>query len=40
MEVQEDYNDLLRLLNAHHVEYVIVGAHALAYHGAPCYTVH
>jgi hypothetical protein len=38
MEVQQDFKELLRLLNVHHVEYVIVGAHALAYHGAPRYT--
>jgi hypothetical protein len=35
MEVQEDYRELLRLLNAHEVEYVIVGGYALARHGAP-----
>jgi hypothetical protein len=35
MEVQEDYRDLLRSLNAHGVKYVIVGAYALAHHGAP-----
>jgi hypothetical protein len=29
---------LLELLNSHEVEYVIVGAHALAFHGAPRYT--
>jgi len=38
MEVQQDFRDLLALFNAHHVEYIIVGAHALAYHGAPRYT--
>jgi hypothetical protein len=38
MEVQPDFRDLLALLNAHGVDYVIVGAHALAYHGAPRYT--
>ena len=38
MEVQQDFNDLLALFNAHKVDYVIVGAHALAYHGAPRYT--
>ena len=38
MEVQQDFRELLALLNAHGVEYVIVGAHALAYHGAPRYT--
>ena len=35
MEVQEDYRELLTLLNAHGVEYIIVGGYALARHGAP-----
>ncbi len=38
MEVQQDFRDLLVLFNAHEVDYIIVGAHALAYHGAPRYT--
>jgi len=38
MEVQQDFRDLLELLNAHKVEYLIVGAYALAFHGAPRYT--
>ncbi len=38
MEVQQDFRDLLALFNAHKVDYTIVGAHALAYHGAPRYT--
>jgi len=38
MEVQKDFRDLLELLNAHSVEYMIVGAYALAFHGAPRYT--
>lgn len=38
MEVQQDFGDLLALFNAHDVDYMIVGAHALAYHGAPRYT--
>ena len=35
MELQKDYKELFELLNAHNVEYMIVGAYALAYHGAP-----
>jgi hypothetical protein len=35
METQQDYRDLLASLNAHGVEFIIVGAYALAYHGAP-----
>jgi len=38
MEVQPDFRDLLALFNAHHVEYMIVGSYALAFHGAPRYT--
>jgi len=38
MEAQKDFRDLLKLLNAHKVEYMIVGAYALAFHGAPRYT--
>ena len=38
MEVQQDYRDLLALFNAHKVDYIIVGAYALAYHGVPRYT--
>jgi len=38
MEVQKDFRDLLELLDTHKVEYMIVGAYALAFHGAPRYT--
>ncbi len=38
MEVQQDFKDLLELFDAHKVDYMIVGAHALAYHGVPRYT--
>ena len=38
MEVQQDFRDMLALLNAHKVDYLIVGAYALAYHGVPRYT--
>jgi hypothetical protein len=34
MEVEQDYKELLGLLNAHEVAYLIVGAYALAFHGA------
>jgi len=30
---------LLELFNAHKVQYLIVGGYALAFHGAPRYTV-
>ncbi len=38
MEVQPDFRDLLALFNKHMVEYIIVGAYALGFHGAPRYT--
>jgi len=38
MEAQQDFKELFELLNAHAVEYVVVGAHALALHGALRYT--
>lgn len=38
METQTDFKELLELLNAHKVEYMIVGGYALAFHGAPRYT--
>ena len=38
MEVQQDFRELLKLFNAHNVEYVIIGGYALAFHGAPRYT--
>eukprot|EP01133_Synstelium_polycarpum_P002845 gene2845-3268_t len=31
-------DDFIELLNLHHVDYMIVGAHALAYHGRPRHT--
>jgi hypothetical protein len=38
MEVQADFKELLELLNAHEVEYLVVGGYALAFHGAPRFT--
>ena len=38
MELQQDFRDLLALFNARRVEYVVVGAYALAFHGAPRFT--
>lgn len=38
MGIQQDFKELLELLNAHKVEYLIVGAHALAFYGAPRFT--
>jgi hypothetical protein len=38
MESKTDYNELLALFNANKVQYLIIGAYALAFHGAPRYT--
>ncbi|MFB0516330.1 MAG: hypothetical protein ACETWG_06980 [Candidatus Neomarinimicrobiota bacterium] len=38
MEVQSDFRELLALFNEQKVDYLIVGAYALAFHGAPRYT--
>jgi hypothetical protein len=38
MEAQADFRELLALLNKHAVDYMIVGAYALAFHGAPRFT--
>ena len=38
MEVQPDFRELLLFFNARSVDYLIVGAYALAQHGAPRYT--
>jgi predicted nucleotidyltransferase len=38
MEVQQDFRELLALLNEHKIDYIIIGAYALAFHGVPRYT--
>ena len=38
MEIQQDFRGLLALFNEHKVEHMIIGAYALAFHGAPRYT--
>lgn len=38
MDAQRDYKELLGLFNEKRVEYMIVGAYALAYYGAPRFT--
>ena len=38
MGIQPDFRDLLASFNAHKIDYIIVGAYALAFHGAPRYT--
>ncbi len=38
MDLAPDFNEFCALLTARHIEFVIVGAHALAFHGAPRFT--
>jgi len=38
MEIQQDFKELLELFNAHKVDYIIIGAFALSYHGVPRFT--
>ncbi|MFO7975920.1 MAG: hypothetical protein R6V12_14950 [Candidatus Hydrogenedentota bacterium] len=38
MALHPDWRAFIELLNSHGVEYVIVGAHAMAFHGCPRYT--
>jgi hypothetical protein len=38
MIFEEDFIDFIELLNKYEVEYLIIGAHALAYHGRPRHT--
>jgi len=38
MRLSSDLREFLELLNSRGVEYVIVGAHSLAFHGRPRYT--
>jgi len=35
---EQDFIDFIELLNQHSVDYMIVGAHALAFHGRPRHT--
>lgn len=38
MDLAPDFSEFCALLNARSVEFVVVGAYALAFHGAPRYT--
>ena len=38
MNVEKDYEDLLRLFNKHKVKYCIIGAYAVAFYARPRYT--
>jgi hypothetical protein len=36
--IPKDFKELLELLNSHNVDYLVVGAYALALHGSPRFT--
>jgi hypothetical protein len=38
MNLSADLREFIELLNSRGVDYVIVGAHSLAFHGCPRYT--
>jgi hypothetical protein len=38
VKLQKDLREFIELLNSHGVEYLIVGGHAVAFHGYPRYT--
>jgi hypothetical protein len=38
MQLPKDLREFVELLNSNRVEYVVVGAYAVAYHGYPRYT--
>ncbi len=38
MTLAKDFEDFIKLLNKHKVEYMIVGGYAMAFHGKPRYT--
>jgi len=38
MNIQPDFRDLLALLEKHHVDSMIVGGYAVAFHGFPRFT--
>ena len=38
MNIQQDFKELLELLEKHNVDYMIVGGYAVAFHGFPRFT--
>jgi hypothetical protein len=38
LDLAPDFDEFCALLTAHRVDFVVVGAHALAFHGAPRFT--
>ena len=37
-KLQADLREFIALLNSHDVEYIVVGGHAVAFHGYPRFT--
>ena len=35
IELPQDFSEFLRLLNSHHVEYLLIGGFAVGFHGYP-----
>lgn len=38
MNLEKDFEDFVRLLNEHKVDYMIIGGYALPFHGKPRHT--
>lgn len=38
MDISSDYRDLFKVLNAHKVKYLVIGAYAVAFYSEPRYT--
>ena len=38
MKLQQDLREFVALLNSHRVEFLVVGGHAVAFHGHPRFT--
>jgi 2-hydroxy-3-keto-5-methylthiopentenyl-1-phosphate phosphatase len=38
MTLDPDFEDFIKLLNQHEVDYMIIGGYAMAFHGKPRYT--
>lgn len=38
MKLHKDLREFIELLNSHKIEYVVIGGHAVAFHGYPRYT--
>jgi hypothetical protein len=35
IKLADDFREFLKLLNLHHVEYLLIGGYAVSYHGYP-----